>query len=135
MFYRITESLRRFMQGRHGVDQLSLAMLITAMFFSLLFSLLRWNILSILYWIVIFLCFFRILSRNLEKRYSENQKFLCFWQPVKDKLSRLPGDMEQRKTHCLFKCPHCKQKLRLPRGRGTVMVTCSRCHTEFKKKT
>lgn len=134
MFYRIMESLRRFMQGRHGVDQLTLALLVTGMVLSLLLSLFNWYWLSFVYWIIIAICFFRVLSRNHEKRYDENQLFLRFWSPVQSKLMRLPGDMQQRKAYVHFKCPHCGQKLRLPRGRGMVVVTCSKCHTEFQKK-
>ena len=38
------------------------------------------------------------------------------------------------KMYAIFKCPNCKQKLRAPRGRGKIQVTCSKCRTQFIKK-
>lgn len=135
MFNRITESLRRFMSGRYGVDQLTVAMLIVGMALSLSYSLLHWFVISIIYWVVVILCFCRILSRKIAKRQQENQMFMVFWAPLGQKLAGIPANLAQRKAYCLFKCPHCGQKLRLPRGRGMVEVTCHKCSTKFQKKT
>jgi len=33
------------------------------------------------------------------------------------------------------KCPKCSQALRLPKNKGTILVTCSKCETKFKIKT
>ena len=35
----------------------------------------------------------------------------------------------------VFKCPKCSQKLRVPRGKGKIMITCRRCGNEFKKRS
>lgn len=32
-------------------------------------------------------------------------------------------------------CPNCGQMLRLPKDKGTILVTCSKCETQFKIKT
>lgn len=32
-------------------------------------------------------------------------------------------------------CPNCRQMLRLPKDKGTILVTCSKCETQFKIKT
>jgi ribosomal protein L37AE/L43A len=53
---------------------------------------------------------------------------------VRDKVSKMRYDMNQRKTYAIFKCPSCKQKLRAPKGRGKIQVTCSKCHNQFIKK-
>ena len=37
-------------------------------------------------------------------------------------------------TYRYFKCPECKQKMRAPKGRGKIKVTCKHCHTQFVKK-
>lgn len=135
MFYKIMESLRRFMQGRYGADQLTIALVAVGLVFSLLFSLLHWYWLTAIYWVLMILCIYRILSRNYDKRYAENQKFMVLWGPIQHKLTGMPQQMAQRKVYSLFKCPHCGQKLRLPRGKGLVVVKCHSCGTEFQKKT
>lgn len=32
---------------------------------------------------------------------------------------------------CIFSCPKCTQKLRVPKGRGRICITCSNCKMEF----
>jgi hypothetical protein len=38
-------------------------------------------------------------------------------------------------THRIFKCPQCKQALRVPRGKGKILITCQNCGHKFEKKT
>ena len=42
---------------------------------------------------------------------------------------------KERNTYKYFRCPQCKQKLRAPRGRGKIQVTCQKCHHVFQTKT
>ncbi len=41
----------------------------------------------------------------------------------------------EKKNYKIVKCPKCGQKLRLPRGKGKITVTCKRCFYEFKMKS
>ena len=34
-----------------------------------------------------------------------------------------------------YRCPKCRQKLRVPRGRGRIQISCPRCGTQFIKKS
>lgn len=38
-------------------------------------------------------------------------------------------------THVVFRCPNCRQKIRVLRGRGNICIKCPRCRIEFFKKT
>lgn len=136
MLNRLNEALRRFMYGRYGMDQLTLALLVVAMLSSLLSGFRNSSfIFNLLYMVCIFLCFYRMLSRDLTRRSDENRRFMGLWVRLTGKLRGTKGELEQRKAYCLFKCPQCGQKLRLPRGKGMVEVTCVKCQTKFQKKT
>ena len=41
----------------------------------------------------------------------------------------------QRSTYRFYKCPQCKQTVRVPKGRGKICITCPKCKTEFIKKS
>lgn len=41
----------------------------------------------------------------------------------------------EKKNYKIVSCPKCGQKLRLPRGKGKIVVTCKKCSFEFKLKT
>lgn len=134
------EKLQRFMAGRYGADELGralnitgLVLLIVSMFFRklpLIYSLLYWVALVIL----IFDCY-RMFSKNVSKRYAENQKYRNFRYNMVVKRDAAKKRFAQRKTHRFFKCPQCKQKVRVPKGRGKICITCPKCRCEFVKKS
>mgnify|MGYP004666140193 len=34
-----------------------------------------------------------------------------------------------------FLCPRCRQTVRVPRGKGKIMITCPKCKEKFQRKT
>lgn len=125
---------RRLMMGRYGVDQLTWVLLALSLFLSLCGSIFRSNVLGILCWAVLVVCYLRIFSRNIYARQQENQKLLQFWWKLKNGRSKRPS-REQRKNFRVFSCPTCKQKLRVPRGKGKINISCPKCGRSFIKKT
>ena len=127
------EKLRRFMTGRYGIDAYSRFLM--ALFFVLWFINLFAGKTSIYYLssFVMLYMYFRIFSRNCVKRYNENLKYLQIKDKVIRRLRSEKSQMEQRKTHHIYKCPTCKQKIRVPRGKGRICITCPKCKTEFTK--
>jgi DNA-directed RNA polymerase subunit RPC12/RpoP len=123
------------MQGRYGVDSLSrflsvvlLAVIILRMFIRIpLSGTITLMILVILYW--------RMFSRNIPKRYEENQKFLQIRDKLLGRFSDFGSNMSQMKDYHIYKCPRCNQKIRIPRGKGHIMVRCPKCGYEFHKKS
>ena len=77
--------------------------------------------------ILIFVIFYRIFSRNIQKRRQENEKFCGFFKLIRNRF-------RDRKTHVYRKCPKCKAVLRLPKAKGKHTVVCPRCKNRFEVK-
>ena len=122
------------MSGRYGFDQLNgflcILSLILVVLGAWLSGFLYWLGLALLLW-----CYYRIFSRNIQKRYAENMKYLSLQNQSKDWLARQKLRFDQRKVYRYFKCPHCRQSIRVPRGRGRISITCPKCGTSFIKKS
>lgn len=129
------ERFMRFMYGRYGVDTLgkySLGAGLVTMVLSIIFDSYT---LSLLSWFFIILTYFRMFSRNLYKRSSENQRFLNKTYKLRTWFGKQKNMMAQRKTHHIYHCPGCKQKIRVPRGKGRIEIRCPKCHTTFIKNS
>ena len=85
--------------------------------------------------VLIIYTYVRILSRNIQKRYAENQKYLAMTQNIRGRFMKEKRMMEQRKTHHIYTCPGCGQKIRIPRGNGQkIEIECPKCHRKFIKR-
>ncbi|QFJ56166.1 hypothetical protein FXF36_01800 [Pseudobutyrivibrio xylanivorans] len=137
--------MAQFFVGRTGVDALGRTVTWAALILMLLTMITHSNIIYLLAMACLGYSFWRMLSKNYQKRYNENQLFLQKTVRIRGFFSRLipnirnrfdglKRDYQQRKVYAIFKCPTCKQKLRAPKGRGKIEVTCSKCHTVFIKK-
>ena len=132
------QKFAKFMYGRYGMDELSkfisyvaLALLIVSM----LLGQSEKSVIFIISLALLILSYFRIFSKNFEKRRAENMKFLNFTHPIAER-SKLRREMwSQRKEFKFFKCPSCKAVLRVPTGKGKVRIVCKKCGTAFEKKT
>ena len=111
------EKFLRFMQGRYGADTLSKVLLGAGLI------------------VVLIYCYFRIFSRNVSKRYAENQAFLAKTYKIRMFFQRQKSIWKQRKVYHIYKCPGCKQKIRIPRGKGKIEIRCPKCGTTFIKKS
>ncbi len=137
MLTRLFEQYRKFMYGRNGSDMLCVALLIVTFIIALLFSFVpaKFWFLRLICYIPLGLCVFRMLSRNQAKRQLENERFLIWWRNFYNSVKRQKQRIKDRKYYCFFRCPSCKQMLRLPKGRGKIRITCPKCSHVFEKKT
>ena len=114
------DKLNRFMQGRYGVDNFARLTLGVALFVIVVGSFMRQNaaggVLDTVGFILIIYTYFRILSRNISARYAENQKYLKMTAGIRRKLASWKSQLAQRKIYHIYRCPGCKQKIRVPRG-------------------
>lgn len=127
--------LRTFMAGRYGPDHLNTALIIIALLLSIISRIALLSLLVYLSYLLIILTVFRFLSRNIQKRRAENDKFLRLYWPVKQKLKAFFSRLKSSRTHKFFRCPSCSNLLRVPRGKGRLQITCPKCGERFVKKT
>ncbi len=130
----IRNAIQRFMYGRYGNDQLNLFLMGLYLLLYLVFMFTGLDVLYFVSFALLALTLFRLLSRNMERRRMENMKFMKAAGPVISWF-RLRRNMRRDKEHVYFKCPSCGQRLRVPRGRGKITVTCRSCGASFEEKS
>ncbi len=150
-----------FQQQRRGLDELNRAMLITALVLSLLGMLfaplgswLRY-LFTGLSAVLLVLMVVRMTSKNTTKRYQENLQYLRVATQIGDwfkrtfrrsgtgaktatKRARRAGKnptWSELRQYKYFICPQCAKRLRVPRGKGRIRVTCTNCGNVFETKS
>lgn len=129
------ERLITFMQGRYGVDQLSKFLLVISLILVLFSGIIGIPQLNLAGSALLIFVYVRMLSRNHYKCISQNQKYLKLRRGLIGSFRGKLIQMKQLKDYRIFACPGCSQKVRIPRGKGRVTVTCPRCHEEFGRKS
>lgn len=84
----------------------------------------------------------RIFSRNFAARQRELSAYLklenkvrAFWQRLRYGHRNVVNLNAERKKFKYLTCPQCRQKLRVPKGKGQLRVTCSKCGCKFNAKS
>ncbi|MGL4873066.1 MAG: hypothetical protein ACRC30_00230 [Clostridium sp.] len=146
----------KFLYGRYGVDVFSIFLL----FLSSILNLFKYT--HYIGLLLLILIVFRVFSKNKYARSSENTKFITFINKFLKKFNKqipyniptlnfdsLPyfkqaysiykaqktAQKAKNKNFKILTCPSCGQKLRVPKGKKKIVVTCSRCTKEFKAKS
>ena len=131
---RLAEKMRIWMNGRNGADQLGIASLLTGLVLSLVGSFTKLGIVSFLGFGLYVWTLFRMFSRNLEGRRKENRKYIELTGNASLKAQQFVRRQKNRKEYKYFRCPQCKQLLRLKRGCGEKQITCAKCGHQFTEK-
>ena len=129
----------RLMAGRNGPDHLNRFLSVVFLILSVGSMFVRNpRLASVLYTLSMALFFyvmFRMLSRNIYRRQQENGAYLrerykitSWWNGMRDRWA-------QRKDYKFFKCPSCRTRLRVPRGKGKLNIVCRKCGTSFQRRT
>ena len=141
------------MYGRNGTDSLNrFLMYVELVFFVLgiIFGMFTsWG--RVFYYLciaTIVVMYFRMFSKNIEKRRKENEAFFRIRYKVteffRERKQGRSGKSSRRKKGSeinydsmfkIYKCPTCGQKIRVPRGKGKILITCPKCKGEFVKRT
>ena len=129
------EKFYRFMQGRYGNDELSKFLVGLSMVLIILNLLTKSGIFNLLFWVCLIYSYFRMFSKNHSARYAENQKYLALKNKWTYKWENHKRMREQKKIYHIYNCPYCKQKIRIPKGKGSIIITCPKCKQEFGKRS
>lgn len=132
---RFKDKMARFMYGRYGMDQLSRNLSLICLVLLIVTMFVRNNVIYMIALFGIVYTYFRVFSRNISRRSEENEKYLRFHYKVVGKLNKIKFRITDSKTHRIFRCPSCSQKIRVPRGKGKISIKCPKCRIEFIKKT
>ena len=128
------EKFYRFMQGRYGIDQLNSFLMIVCVICFIVNMFIGSIILTFIAYGTWLFVIFRMFSKNIYARNRENDKYLNFFSPLSRWL-KLKLMSKQDPSNKYFSCPKCKQMVRVPKGHGTVVVTCPNCQNKFEKRT
>ena len=129
------DKIYRFMQGRYGTDDFYKFLFWVALIGIVINWFFKSQLLSFAVTLILVYAMYRVLSKNHSARYAENQRYLQatakihYWFDQQKKL------MEERKYHHIYTCPKCRQKIRIPKGKGKIMIRCPKCHHEFQKRS
>ncbi|AJA49270.1 replication restart DNA helicase PriA [Clostridium pasteurianum DSM 525 = ATCC 6013] len=115
----------------YGVDKLTSFILIVSVILSFIGN----RYIELVAFALLAYAIFRTISKNKYKRYQELETFNNFFNIIKRKYYAEKYAFSQRKEYKIVKCPNCSQKLRLPRKKGRVTITCSKCGNQFKAKS
>lgn len=133
MFRNFLQKIASFMQGRYGNDKLNTLLLIITAIIYIIYCFVRSPWLFIVCMIPFGLYIFRAMSKNINKRVYENQKYMKIYNVVATFFKRQYLKIRDFKTHRYVKCPYCKSQLRLKKRTGQQKIHCPRCNEDFKK--
>ncbi|WP_293845518.1 zinc ribbon domain-containing protein [uncultured Parolsenella sp.] len=134
---KMEEAQRKVLEwarGRNGADELSGACTTLAVILVIidLFAHTTW--VSVMALVLLGYSWFRITSKDVSARSRENAQVLKAAGPVISFLANPAAELREAKNYVHLACPSCGQRVRIPRGKGTVRITCPKCHTRFDGK-
>ena len=142
-----------FLNGTYGFDLLSIVLVLLSFILNI------FDITRVLGIIVFAYAIYRAFSKKTYKRINELNRFTFIVNNILSKFNKKLPDTLHRltfnnipsffnqikyevqykitnfKKYKIVKCPKCKQKLRLPRGKGAIIVTCKSCSHKFNLRT
>ena len=133
-WYFMKEKLQRFMWGRYGNDRFNQFLMIVALV-CLALSFFGLRIFYVLALALLVYVYYRMFSRNISKRSSENYAYLQKTERIRAWFDKMKRRIVQSRDYHIYKCPSCGQKIRVPRGKGKICITCPKCRKEFEKRS
>ena len=134
-FNGIIVSLKRFMSGRYGYDELSKAIIFTSLGFLIVSYVPFLRFTYVLFIILALWAYIRGFSGNIAARRAELAMYMRFKGKFRKKKDLHKKIWNERKDFKYFRCRGCKAYWRVPKGRGKVEITCRNCGLKMMGKT
>lgn len=131
----LNERLANWMRGRNGADELGNTVVALSVILLLInvFAHTRWlSVIALL--LAIYACW-RMSSQAVARRQAENRAFLKALGPVANVVRNPQETVQEHHDFKHLTCPECGQKMRVPRGKGKMRVTCPKCHNKFEAQS
>ncbi|MBR3158696.1 MAG: zinc ribbon domain-containing protein [Atopobiaceae bacterium] len=129
------DKLAAWMEGRNGSDELGVSILMVALLLLIINLFVRSFVLSIFALLLIGYCCWRLSSRDVEARETENVVFLDFVAPIMPWFRNPGSAAKELREYKHLTCPECGQRVRVPRKKGKLRITCPSCHAKFEAKS
>ena len=89
--------------------------------------------------LLIVLVLIRAFSKRFDRRQMELLGYEKLIEGIRGFFSRLFKKRDRsgesgEVVYKYFNCPECGQKMRAPKGKGRIRVTCTKCGTQFEKR-
>ena len=128
------EKIINFMMGRYGMDNLNNCLFWSSIVTLIIATFTRFGLLTLISYILMIIVIYRMLSRKIYQRESENKTYLAKTKGIRHHGSAFIKNVSD-KQYKYFVCPSCKKIVRVPRGKGVIEITCPACHNNFDAKS
>lgn len=135
MFEKLRYKTAGFLYGRYGNDALTYFLLVVGLILMIVSWFPRLGWVYFLAAAVLIWSLTRSLSRKIDRRRRELDCYLRIRKPFVNFFKLNRNKWRDRKTHVYFKCKKCKAVLRVPKGKGSIVVICTRCKDRIEKET
>lgn len=132
---RVREKMQQFMYGRYGADQLSRVYFGVTLVLLVLSLFTHWTFFYVAGLILLIYSYYRMFSKNVKKMGAQNQRYLNWRYGLAVGRQKRRVRREQRKVYHFYKCPQCRQQVRVPKGHGRICITCPKCRMEFIRRS
>ncbi len=135
------DKIARFMYGRYaqygqdGFNKFLWVLWLALLFISAFMS----RKISIYFVVLADVCIiyslFRMMSRNIDARRKENEVYCYYKSKVTSIIGQKKNEHSQKANYRFYTCTKCGQRVRVPKGRGKIEITCPKCGNKFIKKS
>ena len=154
------DKLQNFMSGRYGSDELTRFLTAVVLICLVLSFFFLGGILSVIAVAVLIYDYYRIFSRNLQARRNEHAWYLdkkykvqAFFRSgkgravgnwcrqvgrnIRSAFQTIKLNLKYGKEYHIYTCPNpeCRAKIRVPKGKGHIEITCPKCHEKFVRNS
>lgn len=134
-FDNLRARMQQWMSGRYGFDELSRTLMYAGVILMLVSFVPALSFLSFPALVLVLWSSIRSYSKKIERRQAERAAYLRFTGKIRSWFQLRKKIFQERKTHRYIRCKQCKTMMRVPKGRGTIRISCPKCHSETIKKT